>query len=159
MTGLSGWLSQLRVQLLISLRWLSQGHGIEPHIKLYAEHGTCLRFSLSPSPSAFPPTHVISLSSSLSQKKIEVTKIPDYSENLPLNPNSPFTKERYSHRQSTDSCKLIVTVLVPIFSSSHFLTNLFMVVAFGSPTGASGATTWFFNLKTLNTWILKDITV
>lgn len=45
-----------------------QGHEIEPHIKLFAGHGACLRFSL-PLPLPLPRSCSLSISLSLSQKK------------------------------------------------------------------------------------------
>lgn len=79
-----------------------------------------------------------------------MTKIPDYSENQPLNPVKIFFhKRKMFHVGRVHILEKWGWLSLSPFSpapSSHF-TNLFMVVASGSSTRASGATTWFLNLK------------
>lgn len=52
--GVPGGLSKLSTELWVWLRSQSYSHETEPHIRLCAEHGAYLRFSLSPPPSDTP---------------------------------------------------------------------------------------------------------
>lgn len=58
------WFSQLIVQLG---SW-SQGHGLEPHVGLRAEHVVCLRFFLSPS------SPLLRLHTCSRRKKLKINK-------------------------------------------------------------------------------------
>lgn len=81
---------------------------------------------------------------------MEMTRIPDYSENLPVNAIKFFLyKEMCSHRQSVDSCKMVKTVFVILSSSFHFSLNKSIYGGFFYQ--------FFYLIPAAITWLFSDI--